>query len=442
MSKTKFNSIFEDGILNTNFFNGRLLTADDLKTEQQANRQHHSQLGRAVGEGVVSGLEVVLPGGALSGGCTVRISSGLAINRTGQTIALNADAVEVRMVEEQETVKADEGRFTDCKVKSEMITGTGLYILLISPASDFIERAPMSGPGGNGRITGCGKRYEVEGVQFRTVKLDDGLTDDTRAALNELKTGTDAASVSMMRNIAAHACLGTEDKEAFVKDPFNFADQVAYGAIDKLRAIGDSKNSISDYDVPLAILYLTADGIRFIDMWSVRRRTHSRLTSSMRPLLANQRRIAEADACFLQFHDCISNMTENIAGQSELASVKAASNFRFLPSAGFLPVNEFDCKKGFDYRKFFSDITYRKPVFIEGSVVESLIRNSLSYPPLYVNTKRFIWLYFVRENIEEVKKNKPDPPQCYLVFTSGHMAYQGNARFDANCWDYANFAEV
>ena len=31
--------ILLDGIRNTHFFNGRLLTADDLRVEQQANRQ-------------------------------------------------------------------------------------------------------------------------------------------------------------------------------------------------------------------------------------------------------------------------------------------------------------------------------------------------------------------------------------------------------------------
>ncbi|MCB0238608.1 MAG: hypothetical protein KDH08_08165, partial [Anaerolineae bacterium] len=46
------------GIRNTHFFNGRLLTAGDLRAEQQANRQQHQQLGLAVGAGVVEGYDV------------------------------------------------------------------------------------------------------------------------------------------------------------------------------------------------------------------------------------------------------------------------------------------------------------------------------------------------------------------------------------------------
>jgi hypothetical protein len=50
--------ILQGGIHQVNFFNGRLLTATDLRDEQAANRQQHRQLGQAAGSGVVYGLEV------------------------------------------------------------------------------------------------------------------------------------------------------------------------------------------------------------------------------------------------------------------------------------------------------------------------------------------------------------------------------------------------
>ena len=76
----------DHGIQNTNFFNGRLLSAEDLQVEQEANRSQHQQLGRAVGEGIVCGLEVGRPTETLSlteeTEVVVSVRSGLALNRS------------------------------------------------------------------------------------------------------------------------------------------------------------------------------------------------------------------------------------------------------------------------------------------------------------------------------------------------------------------------
>ena len=52
--------ILKGGIRSVNFFNGRLLSAEDLKQEQEANREGRARLGQAVGHGVAYGLEVSL----------------------------------------------------------------------------------------------------------------------------------------------------------------------------------------------------------------------------------------------------------------------------------------------------------------------------------------------------------------------------------------------
>ena len=72
--------ILTNGIRQTNFFNGRLLTATDLRDQQAANRRQHEQLGRALGAGIVSGLDVVADNG-LPNAPTVRVGKGLAVNR-------------------------------------------------------------------------------------------------------------------------------------------------------------------------------------------------------------------------------------------------------------------------------------------------------------------------------------------------------------------------
>lgn len=90
--------VLEGGILNTHFFNGRFLTAEDLETEQQANRLQHRQLGQAAGKGVVYGMEVRLSSGGDEGEApTVSVTRGLALNRKGYALSL-ADDVEVALV--------------------------------------------------------------------------------------------------------------------------------------------------------------------------------------------------------------------------------------------------------------------------------------------------------------------------------------------------------
>lgn len=76
------------GIRNTHFFNGRLLTAEDLRAEQQANRQQHRQLGLAIGAGVVEGFDVGLAPSGNAAKPVLHISSGLALTRKGAALAL------------------------------------------------------------------------------------------------------------------------------------------------------------------------------------------------------------------------------------------------------------------------------------------------------------------------------------------------------------------
>ena len=95
MSLELLEPMLRGGIRNTHFFNGRLLTAEDLRAEQQANRQQHRQLGLAIGAGVVEGFDV----GLVSNGPkpVLHISRGLALTRKGAALAL-AEDVDVGLV--------------------------------------------------------------------------------------------------------------------------------------------------------------------------------------------------------------------------------------------------------------------------------------------------------------------------------------------------------
>src|SRR4051812_48858375 len=79
----------DNGLRHVNFFNGRLLTAGDLRSEQMAQRQAAHQLGRTLGVGVVEGLELqVLTDGSDGRAPVVSVAGGMAINALGQAIEL------------------------------------------------------------------------------------------------------------------------------------------------------------------------------------------------------------------------------------------------------------------------------------------------------------------------------------------------------------------
>src|SRR5690606_12143383 len=70
--------VFDRGLLESNFFNGGVLTAEMLQTEQAANRSRHRQLGMAIGAGVVSGYDLRVVNNSPSAP-HIEVSAGLAL---------------------------------------------------------------------------------------------------------------------------------------------------------------------------------------------------------------------------------------------------------------------------------------------------------------------------------------------------------------------------
>ena len=84
--------ILKGGVRSVNFFNGRLLSAEDLKQEQEANREGRSRLGQAVGHGVAYGLDVALSAANTAATHVVTVAPGLAVNREGRALKLSQAA--------------------------------------------------------------------------------------------------------------------------------------------------------------------------------------------------------------------------------------------------------------------------------------------------------------------------------------------------------------
>ena len=441
-------AILDSGIQATNYFNGRILNAGDLQTDQEANQARREQLGRAVGHGIVNGLWVEL---AEAGSGTtppiVAVKQGLAFNANGQAIALPLD-VKVALTRTTAPLPVDAGLFTDCAppTATTVPLQAGVYILAASPASGYSGSAPMFGFGDTSAATGCGSRYAVEGVRFRLVELDvsqlPGISQATRDAIAALMLLTDAPSGNKLRNWLAHLCFGTEQLSAFLVSPFpptqgGASAFVGYTALDALVSTG----ALTPGDVPVALIYWTLQGVQFIDRWSVRRRQAPPASSTYWPLPYNPRRRVEGEAVFLQYEEQMSALTASGLTQGALSMLRAVDCFRYLPASGIVPLAGFGASRGVDPIQFFAGHTTRPPVFIEGALLATLLQSSLAYPPVDDANQEMMWLYTIRENMQAVADQVP-PPTAYMIFANGHIPYLGNAHFDLSHWNYANFASV
>jgi hypothetical protein len=443
--------LLEGGIRNTNFFNGRLLSAEDLRQEQQANRERDAQLARAVGAGVVYGLQVERAEQKSGGGLTnavVKVSEGLALNDNGQSLALPANT-EVALVRALEIVNAEAGLFATCEPPTQtaaVVAGAGIYLLVITPASGYEQRAPASGLGNVGLTSpGCGSRYAVEGVQFKLVNVNTdtlaGIPPATRTELNNLMSQNTTASKSLLRNVLAHLFLASAEVDAFIADPFkaefSLTPNSKYGALDALKTQGD----LTACDVPLALIYWTADGIQFVDMWSARRRPTRRAVFERWSPLLDDRRASEGEATFQQFQNQIEYL---LATETSPHLIRAKDYFRYLPPVGIIPITLTGSSDAFDFAEFFTGVTFHDAVYTDGARVAGLLREACHYPPVDlhnpvdVESTELFWLYNVRQNTQAQAAGAASV-KSYLIFSSGQMPFVGEAQFDVSRWSYSNF---
>jgi hypothetical protein len=414
-----------------NFFNGRLLTGDDLSSEQAAQLARAQRLGRAVGEGVGYGLEVSAQAGSQPDQPVVTVAGGVALSRSGLALELSS-AVDVSITQAVATPGSEPGGlFADCQpyAPGTYTAGAGVYLLTIGPAQQGDGLAPVNGLGN--ASSPCNVATEIETVKFRLIRL----------AL----TAAELSDTQKLRNHVAYLCFAPDALAGFIADPFG-TPPTTYGLIDELR-----DQTISDDEVPLALIGWTADtGIDFVDLWSVRRRITRRPAEGDFAAFAGDRRRAEGEAMFLQFGDQLRDLQ---AGPHP-EQVAAAATFDWLPPAGLVPIGGL-AARAFDIDVFFSATTTRGPAVLEGSRLIQLLDTARSYPPIDVAALTedatvggpgasvavgVLWLYLVRENVAATAD--VPPPQSYVAFTTGHVPYQADARFELAHWNLANYAEI
>jgi hypothetical protein len=413
-------AIYDSDVRTVNFFNGRLLTAEDLSKEQNANREERQRIGKAIGDGIAYGLEVTPTVGMNTPARpTVTITPGLAIDRRGQTLALT-ETVDLSLVRDTTSGgTSTAATFDACQADSGVyVAGAGLYLLTISTVEGREGRALVSGLGNI--QASCNTKYSVPGVKFRLLQLDLDPAD-----LNE---------PNLLRNKIAYRCFGSDDVAYQGLYANLFGPPVTqYGLLDQLRP-----NRLANCEVPLALLYWTSTaGLVFVDMWAVRRRITAPEASSRWPVLTGGRREAEGEAMFMQFQEHLAHLFMNADAPT---NIRARDHFRYVPAAGIMPLSNVRHPRGFNESVFLDSITRRETLFIEGARVEFLLRTSFSYPPLDPASGVMLWVYRVRENSAAIDQNLSTAPQPYLIFTSGHMPYLGDAHYDVNRWGYSNLS--
>jgi hypothetical protein len=401
----------------THFFNGRLLTGEDLGREQRSHAARLARLGKALGEGIADGLGVSVARDSTAANPIVTVTGGLAVTRSGVVLEL-AEATDVALAGSGPRPGSEPGAlFADCQPfqPSEYSTGAGVYLLSVGPQTTQEGLAPVSGLHNADAL--CNSAYAVEGVSFRRLRL--------ALPLSELDDD------EHLRNRAAYRMFATDEVAELWRNPFG-PPLRRYGLLDQLRP-----TFLHDDEAPLALIgWQAGRGITFIDHWSVRRRiTAPTGPDGFGPMVAD-RLLAEGEARFLQFQEHIDELLLTTPAPQTLA---AADAFALLPAAGLLPVGTSGGAPGFHFVDFFAGFKLRGPVHLEGARALHVLRTSFLYPPIEVAGPRTTWLYVVRENAQAEAAGERTV-RTYVLFANGHTPYAASAQYDLSHWNFANVA--
>jgi hypothetical protein len=420
-----------------------------MRAKDRAERIRERLLGRAIGPGIFEGLFVSR--GQPDGDGVVKtlgLTAGAAINGVGDVLVLPRD-ITVDVVPPTTPQETQPSLFKRCEPAAPATVPSqfGIYVLAMSPASAYRERAPKSGLGTEGVVTGCGDAFAVDGVQFRMEKLDpETISGIDAAARDELRqligAAASAASRSLLRNLVAHYCFGTPELGRFPADPLARSNGASawltYGALDDLRGL----ERLTACDVPVALLLWTAAGVAFVDAWSARRPPLEGGGSPDWPFATGERRAAVGVARFLQFQ---THLAELVAPGGAVPA-DARSAFRYLPPAGVLPLADAG-SPGFDRARFFVGCTTRRPVFMNGARLLHLLDGSFAFPPIDLRTlprtggTELIWLYRLYENAAVLDRVLPgNADREVIVFANGNLPFFAESRFDVARFDYSNFS--
>ncbi len=311
---------FSEGVRTPYYTNGRLLTAEDLQEEQRYQVERHAHLGQAAGYGIVEGFNVTTAAGSTA----LTITAGMGINRHGDVIHMAADKVTlpVQPIAVDMATLHRSSRFEVCEPagpQTPAAVTSGAYLLTARPSAQLEGFVPRKACDGTKTST-CANQWEVEGVEFRIVRLD------------KYKSPT-GSQVNRNRNLLAHWFYGSDDIINLMRDPLQFPAN--YSGFSEIAAV-----DFNECDLPLAVFNWAGSKISFVDEWSVRRRPVHAYPGNQWAANISDQRTAEGQARFLQFQEHAADLQVQFG--SKTRSVKAVDRFAYLPPAGILPVNPFE----------------------------------------------------------------------------------------------------
>jgi len=402
--------VLHDGISSIAFFNGRLLTGEDLTREQLATTEARLRVGRVLGSGVACGLHVSPAPTGDPRRPVLTVTPGRAVNARGAVMELSR-AVDVHLTRDGATGSAPEAIFTDCKPlqPGTYLAGAGTYVLTVAPARRGVGRAPVSGLQ-NTRAQ-CNVAYSVEGVQF----------DLLRIALPASALATPAKS----RNRVMHLMVGTSDADRLAALANPLAQSPSrYGMLDELVRQG----CISEDQVPLAfVLWTGSGGVVFVDHWAVRRRLHLRDHDLSAPLTGTRVRV-DAQAVLDQFHEHVLDLVRAETANEALTGETAAARFDRLPPVALVPIiDEAGKGGGWDPDKFLGVQGSQEAATLDAESLRGLVRESLDHTPYAVGGETRVQRYLVWETEQALAAGLP--VRRVMVLAREGIAYRGTARY-------------
>jgi hypothetical protein len=405
------------GIQAINFFNGRLLSGEDLTHEQAMNLLGQRRLGQTIGTGVAFGLEVEKNEGQTASNPLLSVKHGLAVNAEGQTLWVQND-IELAIVRSSESVAASGEVFSDCapSASSVSVSGDGVYLLVITPAKKKEGIAPVSGLGNV--PAACNSRYTTTGVQFRLIPLNLDPVSSSQRARNEI----------------AYQCFGLPEKQPndFLPPALAQLSQPAYGLETHVPT-----GRLTTREVPLALIQWTSTGMGFVDMWPVRRRLTKAAADAFWEPLIGDRRLAEGEAMFFQFQDHSHHLA---ASAAEVSTITAADHFLFLPPLGILPVRAAGSARGFDPTRFFGAHASVDVAMLDADQLPPLLDTSFRHEPVRLRSVGKLQLYLIWESVRAIEAGMAS--QLMMVFASPSLTYRGTARFGYGKWSLDRFSET
>lgn len=231
----------------TFFFNGRLLSAEDLQREQTARESGQSQLARLLGCGIASGLEIT----GKHGETVLTIGTGVGITPSGGVIAIDTIELDLAAIGQRNR----SGGFSDCLAAMSALSQVagGLYLLVLTPTWLASGRATTT----LGEVGACNRKLEQPAVRARLLAMKEPA-DVPGASGKPGETEEAGKARDTLRNRAAHSLLAPEDPETIILQ----TTATTGGSGAATRMVGwlpeGRVPALTADDLPLAVVYLSA----------------------------------------------------------------------------------------------------------------------------------------------------------------------------------------